>query len=174
MSLIGSRTLHRKTKDVLDHVEHGGGPVVILRHGRPAAAIMPIDEELAKTLVLASSLMEEPRTSLGAPAERQPFAVAEREIGTEEATPDEDSVAATSEETSRLIAVTAQRLSQQLELLREGAIVTAGGTHVDLDTSLVLAHRRTAMALAEVVEGFREQTETLNALASGEARGDTV
>jgi antitoxin (DNA-binding transcriptional repressor) of toxin-antitoxin stability system len=55
MALIGSRTLHRNTKAVLDDIERTGEATVILRHNRPVAALVPIDQERAEALVLASS-----------------------------------------------------------------------------------------------------------------------
>jgi prevent-host-death family protein len=85
--LIGSRTLHRHTKDVLDRVERGES-VVILRYGRPAAALVPIDEERAQAIVLASSpeldsdSAEVPDAAAEAAAE--PFAVASAEIDSDE------------------------------------------------------------------------------------------
>src|SRR5438094_6314707 len=84
-SLIGSRTLQRQTKDVLDHIEQVGEPVVILRYGRPAAALVPIDEEEAKALLLASSVRERRGETPGGHPTATPFAVSEREIGGEDA-----------------------------------------------------------------------------------------
>ena len=85
--LIGSRTLHRHTKDVLDRVERGES-VVILRYGRPTAALVPIDEEQAQALVFASS----PELRSGsasmpdaeAEAAAEPFAIASAEVENDE------------------------------------------------------------------------------------------
>jgi prevent-host-death family protein len=55
MALIGSRTLQRNTKTILDDLERDGEPAVIVRHGRPVAALVPIDQEQAEALVLATS-----------------------------------------------------------------------------------------------------------------------
>ena len=52
--MIGSRALQRDTKDVMDRVENGES-MVILRHGRPVAALVPIDREQAEVLALAGS-----------------------------------------------------------------------------------------------------------------------
>jgi prevent-host-death family protein len=63
MALIGSRTLQRNTKEILDDIERDGEPVVILRHGQPVAALIPVDQEHAEALVLATSpeFSERPR-----------------------------------------------------------------------------------------------------------------
>lgn len=85
--LIGSRTLHRHTKDVLDRVERGES-VVILRYGRPAAALVPIDEEQAQALVFASSpeLRSGSSSTPDAEAEAaaEPFAIASAEVENDE------------------------------------------------------------------------------------------
>jgi prevent-host-death family protein len=174
MSLIGSRTLHRNTKDVLDHVQHAGESVVILRRGRPAAVLAPIDEEHAKAVVLASSpQLQESRVARAAEegSESQPFAVAEREItGEEEAGQQEGDVAAAAEETNRLIQIAAERLMLQTGRFAEAAEAYGGGSGHEvggLDASLIAIQQRNARALFELVEGFSEQTETLTALSIG-------
>jgi prevent-host-death family protein len=81
--LIGSRTLHRHTKDVLDRVERGES-VVILRYGRPAAALVPIDDERAQAIAFAGS-PELRRESAEAPdAAAEPFAVAFADVETDD------------------------------------------------------------------------------------------
>jgi prevent-host-death family protein len=87
MALIGSRTLQRNTKEILDKVENDGEAVVILRHGRPAAALVPIDQERAEALVLATSpeFAERRRAREAQPAQRgTPLEVVESEIAGEE------------------------------------------------------------------------------------------
>lgn len=83
-SLIGSRTLQRKTKAVLDYIQKSGEPIVILRNGHPAAALVPIDEEEAKTMLLAAVVRERRVATLASETIDAPlFAVSEREIGDE-------------------------------------------------------------------------------------------
>jgi antitoxin (DNA-binding transcriptional repressor) of toxin-antitoxin stability system len=55
MALIGSRVLQRDMRSILDAIEEHGETVVVLRHGRPVAALVPIDDEQAEALVLGSS-----------------------------------------------------------------------------------------------------------------------
>ena len=86
-NLVGSRALQRDAKEVLDRVQHGGESIVIVRHGLPAAALVPIDQEHAEALVLASSPEMRRRRQLRESAPERttrPFAVAEREIGADE------------------------------------------------------------------------------------------
>lgn len=85
--LVGSRTLHRHTKDVLDRVERGES-VVILRYGRPTAALVPINEEQAQAIVFANS--PELKGNSGdtpdaaAEAAAEPFAIASAEVEDDE------------------------------------------------------------------------------------------
>jgi len=82
MALIGSRALQRNTRDVLDAVERGETQV-IMRHGRPVAALVPIDEQEAQQLVLTTSPeFTERRRQLAAEPQRPgtPFATSVREI----------------------------------------------------------------------------------------------
>ena len=159
---IGSRTLHRQTKEILDRVEQTGEPVVILRYGRPAAALVPIDEEHAKTLVLASApeLRERRATQAAASGTAStPFAVAERELADEPA-PRQAEVTAMAEETNRLLGIAARRLMLQA---RRGAV---GARRDELNSDLAridAIQQKTTRALADLVEGFREQAETLTA-----------
>src|SRR5438094_988767 len=79
--LIGSRMLQRNTREVLDHVEQVGEPIVILRRGRTMAALVPIGEEEAKMLLRAGSLSERRKEGgAGEQPQAELFAVAEREI----------------------------------------------------------------------------------------------
>ena len=85
-SLIGSRTLQRKTKEVLDYIHECGEPIVILRNGRPAAALVPIDEDEAKTMLLAAAVRERRvATPAGDNIDEPLFAVSEREAVSGEA-----------------------------------------------------------------------------------------
>ncbi len=82
MALIGSRALQRNTREVLDAVERGETQV-IMRHGRPVAALVPIDEQEAQQLVLTTSPeFTERRRQLAAEPQRPgtPFATSVREI----------------------------------------------------------------------------------------------
>ena len=82
-TLIGSRTLQREAKTILDRVEHGGESMVILRNGRAAAALVPVDQERAEAIVLGGSPRFERnrkrRESATVRTER-PFAVLEETV----------------------------------------------------------------------------------------------
>lgn len=55
MPIIGIRALQRETREIFDELERDGEPVVITHHGRPVAALIPIDREQAEALVLAAA-----------------------------------------------------------------------------------------------------------------------
>ena len=81
MALIGSRTLQQNTSEMLDKAE-SGEPVVILRHGKPTTALVPIDQKTAEMLVFTSSpeFTERFKAREGMERTTEPFAVSEREI----------------------------------------------------------------------------------------------
>jgi prevent-host-death family protein len=51
--IIGMRELKNRTAEILRGVEEHGSPVVVTRHGRPSALILPIDSPEAEDYVLA-------------------------------------------------------------------------------------------------------------------------
>lgn len=51
--VIGIRELKNKATQILRSVEDRGTPVVVSRHGRPTALILPIDSPEAEDYVLA-------------------------------------------------------------------------------------------------------------------------
>jgi prevent-host-death family protein len=53
MPIVGLRELSRETREVIDRLERDGEPLVITRHRKPIAALMPITEEQAAALALA-------------------------------------------------------------------------------------------------------------------------
>lgn len=55
MATITMRDLVRDSKRVFDALESNRMPVVVTRNGRPFAALMPIDQEQAEALLLASN-----------------------------------------------------------------------------------------------------------------------
>jgi prevent-host-death family protein len=55
VAIIGIRDLVRKTTDILGRVEAGNEPFLITRHGKPVAALVPVDPSQAERYVLASS-----------------------------------------------------------------------------------------------------------------------
>lgn len=162
MSLIGSRTLHRKTKDILDQLQETGEPVVVMRYGRPAAALVPIDEQEATTLLLASSPELRKRREARAElpdSEGIPFAIAEREIDdAPSAETREHTVAEVSEETQRLIAIVVQRLTDEASL-DSPQILDADASR---SASLLVGRRHTALAIVNLLDGIREQTVALD------------
>lgn len=50
---IGMRELKNRVAQILRGIEEGHGPVVVTRHGRPTALILPIDSPEAEDYVLA-------------------------------------------------------------------------------------------------------------------------
>lgn len=175
-AVIGSRTLHRNTKEVLDRVQ-AGDSLLILRHGRPAAALVPVDEARARTIALAGSplirgLMAEPLTADIESTE--PFAVAAREveeepvprIGGETAPAEELSVLG--EETSRLLAKAAKRLAAHRHETIASEVVS--GKTSSVSASLLMSQQRSAnAALQDLLGVIRVQAEALEALAEPQA-----
>lgn len=51
--MVGIRELKNKATQILRSVEERGSPVVVSRHGRPTALILPIDSPEAEDYVLA-------------------------------------------------------------------------------------------------------------------------
>lgn len=56
MSVITSRELARRTKGVLDEVERTKSPAIVTRSGRPAVAVIPLDEGALEDFVLSTSI----------------------------------------------------------------------------------------------------------------------
>ena len=178
-SLIGSRTLQRRTKEVLDHVEQVGEPVVILRYGRPAAALVPIDEEQAKSLLLAASVRAHHEAEGAHESDDTPsFAVSEREIGAEG--PAVLRAAATMAESNETMtpALLVALLTQTTDAMRKSLAETfrrvrraAESTTVEADEptrSALERQERTVLAAADLVEEIRLQGETLSHMVEGE------
>lgn len=55
MTTVNARDLARKTADILDEVEKTGRPALVVRNGRPVAALVAIDEGELEDFVLASA-----------------------------------------------------------------------------------------------------------------------
>ena len=55
MATITMRDLVRDSKRVFDALEENRAPIVVTRNGRPFAALMPIDQDQAEALLLASN-----------------------------------------------------------------------------------------------------------------------
>jgi prevent-host-death family protein len=56
VSVITSRDLARRTRDVLDEVEKTGSPAIVTRSGRPAVAVIPLDVGALEDFVLSTSI----------------------------------------------------------------------------------------------------------------------
>jgi prevent-host-death family protein len=54
--VISSRDLARRTRDVLDEVEKTKTPAIVTRSGRPAVAVIPLDEGALEDYVLSTSI----------------------------------------------------------------------------------------------------------------------
>jgi prevent-host-death family protein len=52
---VDARDLARKTDEVLDEVERTGRPTLVMRNGRPVAALVAIDEAGLEDFVLATA-----------------------------------------------------------------------------------------------------------------------
>jgi prevent-host-death family protein len=50
---IGIRELKNRATEILRGLDEGGSPVVITRHGRPTALLLPIDSQEAEDYILA-------------------------------------------------------------------------------------------------------------------------
>lgn len=55
MSTVSARDLGRRTADVLDEVERTGRPALVIRNGRPVAALVPVDEADLEDFILATA-----------------------------------------------------------------------------------------------------------------------
>jgi|1185.fasta_scaffold648468_1 prevent-host-death family protein len=55
MSTVSARDLGRKTADVLDEVEQTGRPTLVVRNGRPVAALVPVNEADLEDFILATA-----------------------------------------------------------------------------------------------------------------------
>ena len=53
MPVIGLRDLSRKTRDVVERLEHDDEPIVITRHGRPIAMLSRVPEDQTASVALA-------------------------------------------------------------------------------------------------------------------------
>lgn len=51
----GIRDLARQTSQVVDEVEKTGKPALITRHGKPVAALVPVDESELEDWILANA-----------------------------------------------------------------------------------------------------------------------
>jgi prevent-host-death family protein len=56
MPVISIRDLARRTRDVLDEVEKTGTAAIVTRNGRPAVAVIPLDEGALEDFVLSTSI----------------------------------------------------------------------------------------------------------------------
>lgn len=173
MALIGSRTLQRETKRILDQVEDQGEPVVILRHGRPAAALVPIDQEQAEAIVLATSPELKARRAerrQGGASRQRPFAVSEADL---EPPPDEESSGLPEEgpleeEQTEILGAPAATFSEQF-----GLDITPTGidSPPDVEDALILiaTHHDSLRALDEFAARLARQTAALEALVTRRA-----
>ncbi|MGH9078124.1 MAG: type II toxin-antitoxin system Phd/YefM family antitoxin [Acidimicrobiales bacterium] len=55
MPTVGIRELANNTSAVVDEVARSGRPALVTRHGRPVAAVVPVDEEELLDYVLANA-----------------------------------------------------------------------------------------------------------------------
>lgn len=55
VSVVGIRELSKRTSELVREVEETGEPVVITRHGRPAATVIPMSAEQLADYVLANA-----------------------------------------------------------------------------------------------------------------------
>jgi prevent-host-death family protein len=55
MAIIGMRELTRNAKQILENVEENNEPHLITRHGRPVAAIVPVDPAEAERYIVAAA-----------------------------------------------------------------------------------------------------------------------
>ena len=55
MSIVGIRELGRRASALVKQVEDGGSVVLVTRHGRAVAAVVPIDRDLLEDFVLANA-----------------------------------------------------------------------------------------------------------------------
>ncbi|MGH9066252.1 MAG: type II toxin-antitoxin system Phd/YefM family antitoxin [Acidimicrobiales bacterium] len=55
MATVGIRELANNTSAVVDEVARSGRPALVTRHGKPVAAVVPVDEEELLDWVLANA-----------------------------------------------------------------------------------------------------------------------
>jgi prevent-host-death family protein len=55
MPAVGMRELSRETRKVVEQLESDGEPILIVRHGKPVAALVAVDGERVDELLLASA-----------------------------------------------------------------------------------------------------------------------
>ncbi|UEL29464.1 type II toxin-antitoxin system Phd/YefM family antitoxin [Pseudarthrobacter sp. L1SW] len=55
MAMLSIRDLQRNARDIFDKIELGGEPMVITRHGRPIATLMPVDQRQAEAILVSTS-----------------------------------------------------------------------------------------------------------------------
>lgn len=53
MAVLGIRAFSRKVSSFVEHVEATGEPIVLTRHGRPAAALIPLNADSFEDFVIA-------------------------------------------------------------------------------------------------------------------------
>lgn len=53
MSVLGIRAFSRKVSSFVEHVESTGEPLILTRHGRPAAAVIPLNADSFEDFVIA-------------------------------------------------------------------------------------------------------------------------
>ncbi|MHB8533410.1 MAG: type II toxin-antitoxin system Phd/YefM family antitoxin [Solirubrobacteraceae bacterium] len=160
-TIIGSRTLQRDTKEILDRVQDGDS-IVILRHGRPAAALVPIDEEQARAIVLAGSpAVRALRSETGAVARAEPLAPQRASAEVVTSAIELDSL----EETNRLLALAAERLAEHQRVREE----REDDTELPLNASLLAMQQQSvSAALTDLLVGIRAQAEALGRAPSHE------
>lgn len=55
MAHIGIRDLTRHASKVLEEVESSRRPTLVTRHGKPVAALVPVDDEALEDFILATA-----------------------------------------------------------------------------------------------------------------------
>jgi prevent-host-death family protein len=55
METYGIRDLQRRPSEIVDRVDKTGRPALVTRRGRPAAVLMPLDEDALEDFVLANA-----------------------------------------------------------------------------------------------------------------------
>jgi prevent-host-death family protein len=175
LAVIGSRTLQREAKDVLDRIEKTGEPVVVLRHGTPVAALVPVDEERAKEIALATAVRLRRQTSESDDEDREPkpFAVAQGEDEAEaevavEVQPVEGSVV----EVKGIHTAVDAAVEKIMARGDAGGTIVGRQSHFGAPMRIDMQQRSTSSTAAGLAEQIRRQAEALAAmLAKLEAEG---
>lgn len=55
MDTFGIRDLQRRSSEIVNRVNETGRPALVTRRGRPAAVLMPLDEDALEDFVLANA-----------------------------------------------------------------------------------------------------------------------